>query len=288
MILAERQLALKRTEALLCLPSTRKPSLPPERMARSSLELKTENALRRLLIQSGLSLPVWVLPALSLLTGIAAALLFSRYLNGYFLPLFFVAGALFPFAWADSRAEARAAEFSSDYPTILLACASSIKVGMTPYMALERSIRLLTKGSLVRKEVERLLDNLQRGVPKEDALATFGANIRQSDLQLFRSAFLLVLDNGGRFAPTLERLAMVSKERSNLISSAIVSTATMRMTANILLAVTPVILLIIAARTDDFWELFINHPTANLIASTGVVMIAVSYAMLRRMSSFRP
>ena len=288
MILAERQLALKRTEALLSLPSTCKPPLTPERIVTSSLELQAENALRRLLIQSGLSVPVWLLPALSLVIGIVAALLFSRVLNGYFLPLFFVAGAVFPFAWADSRAERRAAEFSSDYPTILLACASSIKVGMTPYMALERSIRLLTKGSLVRKEVERLLDNLQRGLPKEDALASFGASIRQSDLQLFRSAFLLVLDNGGRFAPTLERLAMVSKERSNLINSALVSTATMRMTANILLAVTPVILLIIAARTDDFWELFINHPTANLIASTGVVMIAVSYAMLRRMSSFRP
>ena len=67
----------------------------------SSLELQAENALRRLLIQSGLAIPVWVLPALSLLTGIAAALLFSRVLNGYFLPIFFVAGAIFPFAWSD-------------------------------------------------------------------------------------------------------------------------------------------------------------------------------------------
>jgi Flp pilus assembly protein TadB len=129
---------------------------------------------------------------------------------------------------------------------------------------------------------------VQQGENRKQALHAFGSSIRLADLELFRSAFDLVLDHGGKFSPTLERLAKVSKERDVLIGSARVTTSTMRMTANILLCCTPLIVLMVAARTNSFWEVIFENPTANLIASTGLVLIITSYLTLRKMSNFRP
>lgn len=62
----------------------------------------------------------------------------------------------------------------------------------------------------------------------------------------------------------------------------------MRMTANVLLALTPVIIFMIASRTKDFWELIVNNSVANTVASLGAITIGGSYMVLRRMSNFKP
>jgi Flp pilus assembly protein TadB len=219
--------------------------------------------------------------------GLVSALL-SYLLSPLFAPLVFALAVFLPFSWLEARVSARSARFCEDYPIVLLATASSLKTGMTPYLALERAVKLLAKTSLVRTEVETLLSKLQRGNERERVLREFAATIRLPDLALFRSAFLILLENGGRFAPTLERLATVTKDRTSLIASARVSTAIMRMTANVLLAVTPLIVGVVALRTPDYFQLFREHPVANLLGTTGVIIIAVSYVCLRRMSDFQP
>ncbi len=258
----------------------RRKSQASEALPASALALK--------LHQAKLSVSATQFIAFSILAGITLAILLGKLLSPFILPLAFLAGFFLPLSWLDSRIDARAAEFSEDYPTVLLATASSMKTGMTPYQALERSVQLLAPSSLVRSEVEGLLSNLRAGMSSEEAVRRFASSVRQPDLELFRSAFMLVLENGGRFAPTLERLAQVTKERVTLIQHARVSTASMRMTANVLLAVAPFLLFILSGRTQDFWELLLHHPVANPVATLGFSLIGTSYIALRKMSNFRP
>jgi len=206
----------------------------------------------------------------------------------YLAPLFVLLLGVAVYVFLEKRVEEKAGEFSSEYPAVLMATASSVKAGMTPYDALERSIRLLPKTSLVRIQIEKLLIDLRKGIPRHHAIQGFGKGVRLPDVKLFQNAFNLVLDHGGRFAPTLERLADVCRDRSTLVRAANVSTATMRMTANILLAVAPIILGLVAVRTENFWNMFFNDPVANPLAMTGVLVIGLSYVSLLKMSSFRP
>lgn len=187
-----------------------------------------------------------------------------------------------------SHQAAIAATFSKDYPTVLLAMASSIKVGLTPELALERSTRLLPRNNLVRKEVDSLIASMRSGTPAAGAINSFGKSIDLPDLELFRSAFLLVVENGGRFAPALQRLAEVTRDRTALINSARVSTAIMRMTANILLALTPLVMLVVSSTIPGFWHTLSQNPVANRIAALGGTLILLGYLSLRRMSGFRP
>lgn len=244
--------------------------------------------ISRTLLQAGFRNKPITFICLSAFFGILLSSLSASLIPAYYLPFTTAAGVLLPYAYACKRISIRSKEFSSDYPVLLLATSSSIKAGLTPLLALERSTRLLPNSSILRQEVNTLMNKLKSGVAKEIAIGQFGANIYQPDLELFRSAFYLVLESGGRFAPTLERLATVSKDRSALIAGAQVSTANMRMTANILLAICPIILCMVAGRTENFWETITNHPLANQLASTGAMIIAGSYVLLRKMSNFKP
>lgn len=285
-MLTERRRALNRTLTLVApdLGRTLEPA-PTSSLARRN---DTRSRLSQYLREAAIPAPAWAFAVGGVALGLILTGASSPFLSPWFTPFAFLLGLAIPFSIAEARIRRRAAEFGQDYPTMLLATASSVKVGMTPYQALERSTRLLAKNSLVRLEVESLLRNLRSGMSRELAVRGFGRDIRQPDLELFRSAFLLVLENGGRFAPTLGRLAAVSNNRAVLMRSAAVSTASMRMTANVLVCLAPILLLIVSSRSKNFWDTLCSHPTANLLASLGLVVIVGSYVILYRMSNFKP
>lgn len=228
------------------------------------------------------------LAAAIIVCGIAGAVFASPFVPGALLPLVFALGAIQPVLWCVRRARSRAAQFAADYPTVLLAAASSLRAGLTPYQALERSTRLLPQDNPVRREVGDLLRRIDSGVPRERAVALFGHNVWLPDVALFRHAFALTLEHGGRFAPTLTRLATVSHARQTLIESAGVSTATMRMTANVLLVVAPALVLMMSQRSSGYWNVMMEHPVANGVASAGAMVVVSCYGLLRWMSDFRP
>jgi Flp pilus assembly protein TadB len=212
----------------------------------------------------------------------------SKIISPFLLPVIFLSLVGLLFSWLDQRSIKRAMEFAQDYPTVLLAMSSSLKIGLTPYNALERAIKFLPANSLPRVETETFLEKIRRGISRDVALKEFGATIRLPELELFRSAFSLVLENGGRFSPTLERLANITKDRVTLIGSARVSTASMRMTGNVSLVFAPIIVLLTSGRNKDYWELMLSHPVANLVASVGLLFIFGGYGVLRKMSLFKP
>lgn len=244
--------------------------------------------ISRQLVYAGISIAPPAFITLSIILGIAFAVGISQLLSPKLLPVYLLAGGAIPWLYLERKIQDRSNRFTADYSTMLMAAASSIKVGLTPYHALERSVNLLPKESLVKAEITLLLEKLKTGVNRDRAIEEFAANIRQPDVELFRSAFKLVLENGGRFAPTLTRLASVSYGRMSLIKSALVSTANMRMTANCLLVAAPVMLLMMSAKTPNYWSTLFNDPQANTFASVGVLVILGSYATLRHFSNFKP
>ncbi|MBL7662755.1 type II secretion system F family protein [bacterium] len=285
----ERMVALKDTQNSN--PAVKPVVLVKDKANESAEPLREEipdRGLKLSLYQAKLSINPLAFRSLAALIAAVVVFFTSKILSFYVIPLIAYGAYTLPFSYLRNRAQKRAAQFNEDYPTVLMAMASSLKVGMNPYMALERAVKLLQKTSPIRVEVERLLLELRKGTSREEAVRYFAADIALPDLDLFRAAFLLVLENGGRFAPTLQRLAQVSRDRETLTSSALVSTTTMRMTANILLLVTPFVVGMIAVRTKDFWEIILHHPVANGMATAGVLIIIVGYAALRRMSDFRP
>ncbi len=225
---------------------------------------------------------------LSLLCGLATAGVSLRLVALPVVPVPTLIGSLQPLWWLDRRAKSRAARFSADYPAVLMATSSSLKAGLTPYQALERATRLLPETSPVRTEITAMLRRIDLGIPRDIAVHRFAETLRQPEVTLFRSAFLLALEHGGRFAPTLSRLAAVSHARETLIESARVSTASMRMTADLLVVIAPLLVLFMAARAEGYWQTLATDPIANALGSLGGLIMCTCYGLLRRMSAFQP
>ena len=222
--------------------------------------------------------------AISAAIGIIAI----NYTVFYLVPVLMLGGFMVPIVYLQNKAEKRTMLFLGDYPSILLAIASYMKAGLSLYPAMEKSAKLLPDNNLVAQEVKVLLEKISSGVGKDQAILSFATHIRLPELELFRQALLLAADNGGKFVPTLHRLAIISKDRSNLIVSAKSGTSAMKLTANVLLVITPVLLLLMAARIENFWGIMINDSVANALASTGAMLILFNYLLLRRMSNFKP
>ena len=238
--------------------------------------------------KAGLSLPASVFILCCIAFGLLLSLLTTAYIKLFFLPVVFTVGFLMPFAYIDKLSSNRSKSFAADYPCVLLATASSVKVGLTPYQALKRSIQILPNTSPVRTDIEKLLSNLDLGMTRENAIRQFAIGFELPELDLFRSALLLSLEHGGQFAPTLQRLALVSRDRLSLIHQAQVNTSTMRMTANIILGLVPFVLITLSSRTPDYWQTLQQNALANTTATIGAIVLGVNYYALRRMSNFKP
>lgn len=223
-----------------------------------------------------------------LITLLVLSFVFVLFLHNYLFLLSPVIVVLSFNYWNQRLVKARQVEFINEYPAVLLATASNLKAGLSVYSALERAIQLLDEKSSIKSEVQLLLEKVTRGVPKEQAVNEFVKGIDLPELRLFKRAFILVLVHGGKFSRTLERLSEVCRDRDSLIKSANVSTASMRMTANVLLAIAPLLMLMLSLRTKNFWTTLFENNTASAIGLSGASIILGAFFILRKLSDFKP
>lgn len=227
----------------------------------------------------------WKIPLLAGISGGGLALLVSSPLSASCVA---ATGVLIPCSWQRRRLRRSAEQFSRDYPTMLIAMASSLRAGLSIQEALQRSVVLLPRTSATKREVEKLLDRLQREGSRERSVRAFGAESGVPEAELFRIATLIALEHGGSLGNALDRLARVAAERRALIEAAQVSTANMKMTANILLGVAPFLIATQLSRSPETMHELLNHPTAQRIAGAGAALIVGGYATLRHLSDFKP
>ncbi|MCB0331821.1 MAG: type II secretion system F family protein, partial [Bdellovibrionales bacterium] len=109
--------------------------------------------------------------------------------------------------------ERRFKAFDQDYPQFLLSLVGLLKTGMNAMAALEAAANGLEQGSLVRSEVEIMMERLRFGVSEDRSIGSFGEDIYHPEIELFVQALLLSRRVGGTLSDTLERLAKQVRKR---------------------------------------------------------------------------
>lgn len=113
----------------------------------------------------------------------------------------------------ERRIEARARRFDLDFPQFLLAVTGMLKTGLNTVQALEAAASGLEEESLVRQEVELMLERFRVGVPEDRSIGSFGEDIRQPEIELFVQALILSKRVGGNLSDTLDRLSKQIRKR---------------------------------------------------------------------------
>ncbi|MBX7144323.1 MAG: type II secretion system F family protein [Oligoflexia bacterium] len=129
-------------------------------------------------------------------------------------------GPLFMRWLLNTQIERRFKAFDSDYPQFLLSLVGLLKTGMNPMGALETAAQGLEAGSLVRSEVELMIERLRFGVSEDKSIGAFGEDVFHPEIELFVQALLLSRRVGGTLSDTLDRLAKQVRKRQYFRASA--------------------------------------------------------------------
>lgn len=120
--------------------------------------------------------------------------------------------------WAVAR---RFKEFDKDYPVMLMQLISMLKTGMSTITALQAAAQGLHGSSLVRSEIERLVEQLRAGVSEEKAISSFAEDIPHPEIELFVESLLIHMRVGGAVSSTFERLARQVRKRQQFREQAV-------------------------------------------------------------------
>ena len=135
------------------------------------------------------------------------------------------------------RVNARFKKFDSDYPQFLMSLVGLLKTGMNPVQALGAASEGLGEDSLVRLEVESMLERMRLGISEDRSIGSFGEDVNHAEIELFVQALLLSRRVGGTLSDSLERLAKQVRKRQFFRRSANAAVAQQRGSMYMILAI---------------------------------------------------
>jgi tight adherence protein B len=111
--------------------------------------------------------------------------------------------------------------FDKDYPDFLMAFISRLKSGMNSLTALQSAASGFSESSLIRIEIELMLERIRLGIQEEQAISAFGETIAHPEIDLFVQGLILSRRVGGSFAQTIERLSKQVRKRQEFRKKAV-------------------------------------------------------------------
>ncbi len=177
-----------------------------------------------------------------------------------------------PFAYLDSRHRGRRRRFERQLPDTLTLLASSLRAGFSLMQGLEAVAQEIADP--MRKELQRVFTEVRLGRAVEDALGDSAVRMESRDLEWTVMAIRIQREVGGNLAVLLDTVAdtMVKRERVRRELRAL--TAEGRLSAIVLSAVSPLLLLVIymlqPTYLDPLW-----HEAIGIVGIVGAVSLEV-------------
>jgi tight adherence protein B len=165
-------------------------------------------------------IPPFVFAVAQIVLSIGAFLIARQYFYILLQLMALTVGPLVVNAFINNRLKARFKRFDRDFPQFLLSFVGMLKTGLNPMQALEACAVNLEEASLVRQEVELMLERLRLGVSEERSIGSFGEDVNHPEIELFVQSLLLSRRVGGNLSETVDRLARQVRKRQYFRASA--------------------------------------------------------------------
>ena len=238
-------------------------------------------SLDRLLIQSGLPLSVSSFLGyifISAIGGMAAATLFS--LNFTFTLLCFALGGSLPFVMVLSARHKRLLKIEEQLPDAIDLMARALKAGH----AFSGAMQIVSSESAdpIATEFRITFDEINYGIPMQDALMNLSIRIPSTDLRYLVIAVLIQRESGGNLAELLENIGSLIRARLKLLGTIRVLSADGRLSAWILGCLPFVMAMIIHLVNPGYVNILFTDPTGRLLLGTSLtMMVSGIFAMWR-------
>lgn len=167
--------------------------------------------------------------------------------------------------------------FDDDYPVLLMSYVSLLKTGMNAIGGLEAAAKGLDDGSLVRSEVELLIERLRLGLTEEQAIGAFGEDIAHPELELFVQGLILSRRVGGQLSQTLERLAKQVRKRQQFRKQAVAAVGMEISSIYVIALIMTLLLFYLGFSSPELIMGAFEHETGRQIFQAGVAIILFGF-----------
>ena len=242
--------------------------------------------LDRLLVQSGLEWSVAKFLGLTLVL-VGAALVVGLALQFYwpFIVLGMLAVATLPYLYVLNARQKRIHTIESQLPDALELMSRALRAGHSFPSSLEM---VATEGpNPIAGEFKTTFDEVNYGIPMQDALKNMTTRIASSDLRYFVIAVLIQRETGGNLAELLDNLAKLMRERFKLIGHIRVLSAEGKLSAWILTLLPFALAGVIQVIHPKFLAVLYEDPAGLKMIYTAALLMAVGIFWMRQIIKIR-
>jgi tight adherence protein B len=162
-----------------------------------------------------------------------------------------------------------------------------LKTGMTPLVAISAAAEGLEPDSLLRLEVETMIERTRYGVSEDASIGSFGEDINHPEIELFVQALLLSRSVGGVLSDTLERLARQTRRRQHFRASAMSQVSLQRASIVVIVLILICIEVFLYFTFPEAVVGSLKHPKGYLIWQFALLCISGGIYWSRRVTDIR-
>jgi tight adherence protein B len=230
--------------------------------------------LRELLSQAGLDIKPAKLLMICGIVAFASALLASLFVPRFlFTILIGLSAGLIPIAVVAWLRKRRLHDFEEHFPEALDLLGRAVRAGH----AFTTGLEMIAKESAepIAGEFRITFDQQNFGLPLRDTLLNLAERVPLMDVRFFVTALLIQKETGGNLAEILDGLAHVIRDRFRIYREVQTKTAQGRLTAGILIALPPFMMVVLAILNPHYIGVLFadpKGPTVLVIAATLQIM----------------
>lgn len=236
-------------------------------------------ALGRFMTQAGMKTKpgrlVLMSAVLSLGSGLAAH---HTVLNPLITVLAGAVGGLVPFAVVAFKRHRRLREFEKNFPEAVDLLGRAIRSGH----AINTGIEMIAKEipEPVAGEFRITFEEQNFGLPLKDSLLNLCDRVPLIDVRFFVSALLVQKETGGNLAEILDTLSRVIRERFKIYGEIRIKTAQGRMTAGILIALPPAMMVALGIMNPPYIRLLFEDVWGPYMLGVAATLQIIGSAIL--------
>jgi len=200
------------------------------------------------------------------------------YSNSIVALLFGAAGAVAPMAVVGFKRSRRLRAFEKSFPEAIDLLGRAVRAGHAFTTGLEMVATELPEP--VAGEFKTVFDEQTFGLPLRDALTNLAGRVPIVDVRFFVTALLVHKETGGNLAQILDDLAHVIRDRFKLLGEVRARTAQGRLTAGILIALPPAMIVLLRGMNPDYVNVLFTDPVGPYLLGGAALLQIVGSLLL--------
>ena len=193
--------------------------------------------------------------------------------------------AVAPWLRVGSRRNARIARIENQFPEVLDLMSRSLRAGH----AFPSAVKMVADEipAPLGQDFRALFDEMNYGVPTDEALARLADRVPLADVSYFVVAVLIQRESGGNLAELLDSIAKIVRERLKLFGQVRTLSAEGKMSAYVLTGLPFCVALAVNLINPDFMSLLWTDPMGHKMVGASLFMMLMGILWMRSIVRIR-